>query len=1438
MSGINNDGIGLGNNASPNSADFYRININYNTILCKSNQAISLQSALAHNISVYSNYISGLNTGIQNQGANRVYINKNTIINGGISVLSNMFGGIPYLNTINTNILTGQGINLQNGYSQSIIGNSIKNILQKSNSFTTAIAVSSVSNLQLNWNAITNCPQAMNLNNIVDANIINNSLITNQGGILLGSGGSSSTFYRINIRYNTIQIKSNTCISLQLQTGIAHNINIYSNNLLGGGIQNSGAYDVDIRKNNIVINNPKSSGINIGSYGGPSLTAYSNSIYTNTLSGQGINVQGGYGYIIQGNTVKNIPNMPNQMSAAIIIQNLNNTKVKKNTIKNCSQGINTFEITNTDLVYNTINSNGQAIQLGANSLNINVKYNNLTYSTNHNGGNQSAGALQINVYYHMSSNNFRGNPPVATIRFNNFVSNVANINSDTNYFDVRTNWWGTSLTGAITPKFQVSFGGTPNFNYEPYRLWHQFNITEGADDFCLPSVTGFTSKFTNNNVNLTWNSTINAKHYYVYRAVSGDFGILNHALPYLRTTTTNTFFTDISPAKGIYYYWVNNGDNPGGGNILTNESWYGTSQAVTVGVGTNVWNQQKNKWYYSIQAAVLDASNNNKLIVMPYGYPVSGSKTYNEQVVLASPSLATNLRIVARDWTNTHTIDTYIDGTLNADGLAIAVYSNYSLEIHGFRIKNPTGANGGIGIANGSSRNYITHNIFYSNNGNTGSMGAPSMGIIIGAANCSNTIIATNQFYANIIDIGILAGHNIQIFSNTAHGAGFSSIALANVHGPVKNNIIQNNRIYSNAVSGASGIGLYSGASSNIVFNNVINNCQYGFDFDNPGGSGTPSYPGNSYNFIFKNNIYENGYGFIFQNNNAVGQRNLISHNSISNNMTGLTISSTNVYNNYIATNYFNGNGGAGISITSSGKSNSIYSNQILNSTNGILAFNANNLVVQRNIAKYNGHGINLIKVKNNSVYSNVILDSVNEGILLYLGCSNNLIYNNTVLSNKKYGIVLSQTNSNNPAANNLFYNNEVLNPNSKFGYIILGANSTRIYSTSSNYRVHFSTNGISVYNSHNTTISNLISENNNNGLIVYQSSNTLIQYNILRNNKYYGLYLTNAPNTKVQLNTISSNRYGIQFKYATNSILVMNNFINNTTNGRSPAGPGASAYTNNWWGTTVWSNIRMKFEGWPGTTAGFKPWRLFGLFNINPNADDIAPGIVTVLKATNSGPQILLAWNKIPNPGDFARYSIYRAANSGFSNLSRAINLVGQTTNISTTNFVDTPPSSAKWYYRITALDKGGNTIYTNESWYSSVVSASNLAGYVHNLNKNTWYTNISFAVAAASNNNTLECKVKPGNYKEQVSILSMTNLTIRAYDWVFSGSNTKEIIDAAGYPSAFKIQNSKAIKIYGFSIRHATQEGIVLTGSDVSNYFAYNRIYTNNNMRDMEFF
>ena len=163
MSG-NGSGISLGSGqgANPNS---YRVNMNFNTILgVTNNNAITMRSqlgSLEYNISIYSNYITAINngSGIQNQGANRVNISRNTIINGGINISSNnLSGGVyPYSNIINTNSLTGKGISLQNGYGHSIIGNVIKNMLPKSNYQPTAIAVNSVSNLQVNFNAITNC---------------------------------------------------------------------------------------------------------------------------------------------------------------------------------------------------------------------------------------------------------------------------------------------------------------------------------------------------------------------------------------------------------------------------------------------------------------------------------------------------------------------------------------------------------------------------------------------------------------------------------------------------------------------------------------------------------------------------------------------------------------------------------------------------------------------------------------------------------------------------------------------------------------------------------------------------------------------------------------------------------------------------------------------------------------------------------------------------------------------------------------------------------------------------------------------------------------------------------------------------------------------------------------------------------------------------------
>ena len=98
-----------------------------------------------------------------------------------------------------------------------------------------------------------------------------------------------------------------------------------------------------------------------------------------------------------------------------------------------------------------------------------------------------------------------------------------------------------------------------------------------------------------------------------------------------------------------------------------------------------------------------------------------------------------------------------------------------------------------------------------------------------------------------------------------------------------------------------------------------------------------------------------------------------------------------------------------------------------------------------------------------------------------------------------------------------------------------------------------------------------------------------------------------------------------------------------------------------------------------------------------------------------------------------------------------------------------------------------------------SIYVSGTN---YVHNITQDTWFTNISSAVADASNDDVIEVYAKPGGFSDSVRIADLTNVEIRSVAWESSGDNTGTIINASDYSNAINITNSRYITIKGFTL------------------------------------
>ena len=238
-------------------------------------------------------------------------------------------------------------------------------------------------------------------------------------------------------------------------------------------------------------------------------------------------------------------------------------------------------------------------------------------------------------------------------------------------------------------------------------------------------------------------------------------------------------------------------------------------------------------------------------------------------------------------------------------------------------------------------------------------------------------------------------------------------------------------------------------------------------------------------------------------------------------------------------------------------KINIIISNVIYNCTNGILFEGSDNFGP---LSRYLSN-----KILFNIIYYNKTgISSKNKFI-----CSNNLFAHNIITNNFSSGIVFSNFDGN-TITSNLIKGNK---------------------------------NGIYIGYGHNNIIySNQLSYNTN-GITLINVSNTILHRNIMEYNKY-GIIVTNSPSTIFELNNVKDNQYGVWFKSGTNSVFVKNNIYNNNVyNARQPVDIDDFVYTNNWWGSTIWSNIRKKIEGTP-PYINFAPWRLFGPFNIKESAD------------------------------------------------------------------------------------------------------------------------------------------------------------------------------------------------------------------------------------------
>ena len=394
---------------------------------------------------------------------------------------------------------------------------------------------------------------------------------------------------------------------------------------------------------------------------------------------------------------------------------------------------------------------------------------------------------------------------------------------------------------------------------------------------------------------------------------------------------------------------------------------------------------------------------------------------------------------------------------------------------------------------------------------NYGGLVLSSGGSTLKALNISNSsgygltlsTLGDNNISDNTVAGILISSEGNNINSNSITGSIADGISI--ISGGLNNQIglLTSNNIFSNSGNGIS----VNGADGNLISNNVINsNSVTGITLTNSSSTITSN--------SITNNLTE---GITLNNSNA----NNISGNTITNNSSnGLTV---NGNNNLINDNSVSSNLGLGAAF-SSGTGNQFVNNLIeTNTFGGISLTNSSGIFLENTVSGNLDFGISLNTSNGNTITGNTISENSTTGLIV--NGNNNFINDNSINNNSGLGIAI------NSSIGNQIHSN-IIGANT-LGGITLTNTMSDIRSNTVNGNLAF---GISLNNSSNNTIfSNSISDNSSDGIKINGSNNKL-DSNIVFNNASAGVFIESGNNNSILYNSIFNNAIkGIKLNTSTN---------------------------------------------------------------------------------------------------------------------------------------------------------------------------------------------------------------------------------------------------------------------------------------------------------------
>ena len=396
------------------------------------------------------------------------------------------------------------------------------------------------------------------------------------------------------------------------------------------------------------------------------------------------------------------------------------------------------------------------------------------------------------------------------------------------------------------------------------------------------------------------------------------------------------------------------------------------------------------------------------------------------------------------------------------------------------------------------------------------------------AATTSLPVFSINETFVNMTNLtatGATSSAGVQINATSGNVRIWNVNASGNSYGfrlvAASSNNLSNNTANGNS---AAGISLASGSENNTLEYNTIQHSTstYAIQLSSNRNNFTSNVVYNittysifinGHNNTFTGNTFNNSwYGPILQSSDD----NVFTSNTMANNENdGIQIQGSD--NNNISSNTIRGNFQIGINIISGSINNRIYSNSIINHTNGT----ASGIFLQ---------SINVL----NHIYDNLVIENNTYGI--YLNQSNLINLTGNTLTLNSYGIYLNVAHRNNLTSNNASRSTQdgftlVGSANNSLVRNVAESDTSNAFSLTAlsddnnltlNNATGSSGDGFNLSQSVRNVFSSNRASGNLRGFTVSSDNNTLTG-NMLYNNSQYGIFLNNSDNN-ISSNTIYNN--------------------------------------------------------------------------------------------------------------------------------------------------------------------------------------------------------------------------------------------------------------------------------------------------------------------------